>query len=77
VLGFCDADWGGDLEYKSSTIGFVFMIRGGAISWSSIIHHRGGIHGEHASHKISHMDNKIDDGFRIHGGEKNDGDSMQ
>jgi hypothetical protein len=23
------------------------------------------------------MDNKIDDGFRIHGGEENDGDSMQ
>jgi hypothetical protein len=22
------------------------------------------------------MDNKIDDGFRIHGGEENDGDSM-
>jgi hypothetical protein len=29
-----------------------------------------------ASHKRNHMDNKIDDGFRIHGGEENDGDSM-
>jgi hypothetical protein len=35
VLGYCDADWGGDLEDRRSTIGFVFMIGGGAISWSS------------------------------------------
>ncbi len=34
VLGYCDADWGGDLENKRSTTGFIFMIRGGAISWS-------------------------------------------
>jgi len=39
-------------------------------TYNSIVHHRGGIHGEHASHKRSHMDNKIDDGFRIHGKEK-------
>jgi len=35
VLGYCDADWGGDLEDKRSTTGFVFMIEGGAISWSN------------------------------------------
>ncbi len=35
VFGYCDADWGGDLEDRRSTIGFVFMIGGGAISWSS------------------------------------------
>jgi len=35
VLGYCDADWGGDLEDRRSIIGFVFMIGGGAISWSS------------------------------------------
>ncbi len=35
MLGYCDVDWGGDLENKRSTIGFVFMIGGGAISWSS------------------------------------------
>jgi hypothetical protein len=35
VLGYCDVDWGGDLEDRRSTTGFVFMIRGGAISWSS------------------------------------------
>jgi hypothetical protein len=35
VLGYSDADWGGDLEDRRSTIRFVFMIGGGAISWSS------------------------------------------
>jgi hypothetical protein len=35
VLGYCDADWGGDFEDRRSTTGFVFMIGGGAISWSS------------------------------------------
>jgi hypothetical protein len=35
VLGYCDADWGGDLEDRTSTKGFVFMIGGGAIFWSS------------------------------------------
>jgi len=32
MLGYCDADWGGDLEDRRSTIGFVFMIGDGAIS---------------------------------------------
>jgi len=35
VLGYCGPDWGGDLEDKRSTIGFVFMIGGGAISWGN------------------------------------------
>ncbi len=35
VLGYCDANWGGDLEDRRFTTGFVFMIEGGAISWSS------------------------------------------
>jgi hypothetical protein len=35
VFGYCDADCGGDLEDRRSTIGFVFIIGGGAISWSS------------------------------------------
>ncbi len=46
-------------------------------TYNSIIHHGGGIHGEHASQKKSHMDNKIDDGFRVHGGEESDGGSMR
>jgi len=59
------------------------MIGGGAISWSSKRQSTIALstieteHGEHASHQRSHMDNKIDDGFKIHGGEENDGDSMQ
>jgi hypothetical protein len=32
VLGYCDEDWGGDLEDRRSTTRFVFMIRGGASS---------------------------------------------
>jgi hypothetical protein len=35
MLGYCDADSGGDLEDRKSTIGFNFMIGGGAISWNS------------------------------------------
>jgi len=35
VLGYCDVDWGGDLEDRRSTTRFVFMIGGGAISWSN------------------------------------------
>jgi hypothetical protein len=35
VFGYCDADWGGDLEDRRSTTRFVFMIKGGVISWSS------------------------------------------
>ncbi len=46
-------------------------------TYNSIVHHGGGVHGEHASHKKNHMDNKINDGFKIHGGEESDGDSMR
>jgi len=35
VIGYCDADWAGDLEDRRSTIGFVFMMGGGATSWSN------------------------------------------
>jgi hypothetical protein len=35
LVGYCDADWAGDLEDRRSTIGFVFIMGGGAISWSS------------------------------------------
>ncbi len=34
-VGYCDADWVGDLEDRRSTIGFVFIMGGGGISWSS------------------------------------------
>jgi len=33
--GFTDADWGSDVNDRRSTSGYVFMLAGGAISWSS------------------------------------------
>ncbi len=35
LVRYCDVDWAGDLEDKRSTTWFVFMMGGGAISWSS------------------------------------------
>jgi len=35
LVGYCDADWAGDLEDRRSTTGFVFMMGGGDISWSN------------------------------------------
>lgn len=32
--GFCDSDWGG-VEDRRSTSGYVFILNGGAISWAS------------------------------------------
>jgi hypothetical protein len=45
-------------------------------TYNNIVHHGGIVHDKYASHKINHMDNKIDDGFKIHGGGESDGDSM-
>jgi hypothetical protein len=33
--GYVDADWASDVNDRKSTSGFVFMLAGGAISWSS------------------------------------------
>ena len=35
LKGYTDADWGGDLDERKSTSGFVFLLNNGAISWSS------------------------------------------
>jgi len=35
LVRYCDADWVSDLEDRKSTTRFVFMMGGGAISWSS------------------------------------------
>ena len=35
LLGFCDADYAGDLDTRRSTTGYVFLYNGGAITWQS------------------------------------------
>eukprot|EP00879_Flechtneria_rotunda_P000030 GHRR01000048.1.p1 GENE.GHRR01000048.1~~GHRR01000048.1.p1 ORF type:complete len:438 (+),score=38.22 GHRR01000048.1:151-1464(+) len=35
MIGYCDADFAGDVDTRRSTTGYVFMRNGGAISWSS------------------------------------------
>ncbi len=35
LVGYCDADWASDLGDRKSTTWFVFIMGGGAISWSS------------------------------------------
>ena len=35
LIGYSDADWGGDLDSRHSTAGNLFLMAGGPISWSS------------------------------------------
>ena len=35
LLGFCDADYAGDLDTRRSTTGYMFTLHSGAISWNS------------------------------------------
>ena len=35
LIGFADSDWAGNTMTRNSTTGFVFMLNGGPISWSS------------------------------------------
>lgn len=34
LTGYTDADWGGDVDTRKSTTGYIFMKMGGAVSWS-------------------------------------------
>lgn len=35
LVGYCDADYAGDLDTRRSTTGYVFIMNGAAISWQS------------------------------------------
>ena len=35
LVGYTDADWGGDIDERKSTSGYAFLLSRGAISWSS------------------------------------------
>jgi hypothetical protein len=35
LVGFCDADWAGNVDDRRSTTGCAFIIAGGAVSWNS------------------------------------------
>ena len=35
VLGYADADWGGDLDTRRSTTGYIFKVYGGVVAWRS------------------------------------------
>ena len=35
LVGYCDADWGGDRDIRKSTTGYLFLIGGTPVSWAS------------------------------------------
>ena len=64
-IGYSDADWGGDLEDRKSTSGYLFVISGGSVSWveqeaviSGPLHTESGIYGSGQLSSRSSMDEK-------------------
>jgi hypothetical protein len=37
VVGYCDADYAGDLDSRKSTTAYVWLMHGGAVSWRSVL----------------------------------------
>jgi hypothetical protein len=37
VVGYCDADYAGDLDSRRSTTAHVWLMHGGAVSWRSVL----------------------------------------
>jgi hypothetical protein len=35
LLGYADANWGGDMDTRRSTTGYVFNVYGGVVAWKS------------------------------------------
>ena len=35
LIAFCDADWAGDIDTRRSTTGWILLLNGGSIAWSS------------------------------------------
>lgn len=35
LVGYCDANWGNDINTRKSTSGYIFYLGGGVVSWSS------------------------------------------
>jgi hypothetical protein len=82
VVGYCDADWAGDLEDRRSTTGFVFMM--GVEPLCGVANDNPQSFCQRWKpntwqvHKLprSHMDDKAHEGIRVHEREEGDGDSM-
>jgi hypothetical protein len=37
VVGYCDADYAGDLDSRKTTTAYVWLMHGGAVSWRSVL----------------------------------------
>ena len=35
LIGYCDADWGSNVDDRRSITGYVFLLSGGAVSWQA------------------------------------------